>query len=334
MYMIVHNKIRKSMGGGNSWYDISDGANCPLLHVVIVDPNNHPSLYTGGKGGCLFKSLDGGQNWERVTHPGLAPIVTIALAPGDTNIIFFGGEGGVLGSYDGGDSWDILLFEKVIYVLFHPSNSSIVFASTNKGIWKRIDKGASWVKSSSGLPVKPAHDIKIHEQNPNVLLAGTQMGVFSSQDTGKTWTMFDTTGMANIDIRTLAVIAEDSVQILAGSFGSGVFVYPSAVISATRESEKIEPNMFVVRQGYPNPFNASINLSWYMKRNGFLELTVYNTRGETVKKLASGSYMVGTHMVIWDGTDYYGRDVSSGIYFANFRFDNELFRTLKLVLLR
>ncbi len=75
------------------------------------------------------------------------------------------------------------------------------------------------------------------------------------------------------------------------------------------------PNEYRLEQNYPNPFNPTTEIRFQLPDAGQVELTVYNTLGQAVKTLASGTYDSGVHTVQWDGTNDFGNPVSSGVYF-------------------
>ena len=66
---------------------------------------------------------------------------------------------------------------------------------------------------------------------------------------------------------------------------------------------------------YPNPFNPETNISFSLKKDSSVELTIFNIKGEKVKKLVSDYLNKGNHSYKWNGTDNYGNSVSSGVYF-------------------
>jgi PKD repeat protein len=76
---------------GQAWYDLSIG----------VDPNNRDRLFVGGVD--LFGSLDGGATWTQVGHwyGGFgvqyvhADQHTVLFQPGNSNVCYFGNDGGV-----------------------------------------------------------------------------------------------------------------------------------------------------------------------------------------------------------------------------------------------
>jgi hypothetical protein len=67
---------------------------------------------------------------------------------------------------------------------------------------------------------------------------------------------------------------------------------------------------------YPNPFNPVTHITYSLSSDQRVELTVYNLRGETVKKLVNALQDRGPKSVTWDGTDSLGRKAASGVYFC------------------
>lgn len=75
------------------------------------------------------------------------------------------------------------------------------------------------------------------------------------------------------------------------------------------------PQQFTLCQNSPNPFNLSTTISFSLPARSNVNLTIYNILGEKVNSLVNGTLEAGTHTVIWDGTNKYGTEVASGIYF-------------------
>ncbi|NUM66397.1 T9SS type A sorting domain-containing protein [candidate division KSB1 bacterium] len=74
------------------------------------------------------------------------------------------------------------------------------------------------------------------------------------------------------------------------------------------------PEHFELKQNYPNPFNPTTTITFDLATRSEVGLTVYNTAGQLVKKLASGTFGRGRHQIIWDATDIRGVRVTSGVY--------------------
>jgi len=66
---------------------------------------------------------------------------------------------------------------------------------------------------------------------------------------------------------------------------------------------------------YPNPFNPSTTISFSVTQNSdFVNLSIYNVKGQKVKTLMNEHIQKGKQSIIWNGEDEFNKPVSSGIY--------------------
>ena len=86
-----------------------------------------------------------------------------------------------------------------------------------------------------------------------------------------------------------------------------------ALILGIKESEDVVKS-YKLFSNYPNPFNPETTIQFQIPRLTHVTLKIYNILGEEVKTLVSQNISSGTFTVRWDGTDNYGRKVSSGVY--------------------
>jgi hypothetical protein len=75
------------------------------------------------------------------------------------------------------------------------------------------------------------------------------------------------------------------------------------------------PASFSLGQNFPNPFNNRTSISFDLKRAGSAIIEVYNILGQRVATLMDDFLPAGSYHTAWDGTDYRGREMASGIYF-------------------
>jgi len=93
------------------------------------------------------------------------------------------------------------------------------------------------------------------------------------------------------------------------------------------------PTEYALRVPYPNPFNSEVVVKYSLPREGDVELVVYNTLGQAVRRLAKGHQGMGHHRVVWDGRDDAGRGLATGTYLVQLR--AETFQTVqKLTLVK
>jgi hypothetical protein len=72
---------------------------------------------------------------------------------------------------------------------------------------------------------------------------------------------------------------------------------------------------FRLFQNYPNPFNPSTTITYSVAHASEVELTIFNSLGQTVRTLVNERKPAGEYSLTWDGRDDAGQLLSSGPYF-------------------
>lgn len=85
---------------------------------------------------------------------------------------------------------------------------------------------------------------------------------------------------------------------------------------------------------YPNPFNPETKITFFLEKEAFVKITLYNSRGQQIITLADCIYNSGSHEMIWNGEDESGRKAGSGLYFYNLNVNGEKVMTKKCLLLK
>ena len=93
------------------------------------------------------------------------------------------------------------------------------------------------------------------------------------------------------------------------------------------------PYAYFLGQNYPNPFNPITKMNYTLPKRSKVILSIYNVLGQEVITLLNKEQDYGYHTVTWDGTDHYGKQMASGVYFT--RMTTEKFsQTKKMLLLK
>ena len=79
--------------------------------------------------------------------------------------------------------------------------------------------------------------------------------------------------------------------------------------------EDVIPEFSRLYQNKPNPFKNQTTLYFDIKKAGFVQIDVYNIKGQHVSKLVSDHYEPGRYEINWNGKNQRGKLLSSGIYF-------------------
>jgi hypothetical protein len=82
------------------------------------------------------------------------------------------------------------------------------------------------------------------------------------------------------------------------------------------EESHITPLVTALIGAYPNPFNPAASIRFSLAEPTRVSLTIYNLLGQKTKSLLMKQhYPEGSHTIIWNGKDEYGKDAASGVYF-------------------
>ena len=196
--------------------------------AVAGVPSQPNTFYFGATGGGVWKSTDGGANWENISdgYFKYGSVGAIAVADSDPNIIYVGmGEetvrgnvsrgDGVYKSTDGGKTWKYVGLgdtQQISRVRIDPKDPNNVFVAAlghlwgpndERGIFRSHDGGKTWQKILYKDRDTGASDLIFEPGNPNVLYAATWQvrrqpwrfdsggpgsGLYKSIDGGDTWT--------------------------------------------------------------------------------------------------------------------------------------------------
>ena len=197
--------------------------------VCAVTGVRHQPLtfYMGATGGGVWRTTDGGSNWEVLSDKDFTrgSIGAIAVSESDPNVIYVGtGEepirgnvsagDGVYKSTDGGQTWKNLGLRsagQISRIRVHPGNPDLVYVavqghvwgpSHERGIFRSEDGGRTWKNVLSVNDSTGASDLSMDPGNPRVLYAGFWQvvrrpwelvsggrgsGLWRSLDGGDTW---------------------------------------------------------------------------------------------------------------------------------------------------
>ncbi|MCG8607106.1 DNRLRE domain-containing protein [bacterium] len=91
------------------------------------------------------------------------------------------------------------------------------------------------------------------------------------------------------------------------------------------------PESLTIQSNYPNPFNASTTIAYGLPESGRVVISVYNLKGQEVKRLVDSSQTAGFKKILWNGKNESDVDVASGIYIVRLTFsDTRLSRMITL----
>ena len=93
--------------------------------------------------------------------------------------------------------------------------------------------------------------------------------------------------------------------------------------------EEIQPHHFTLEPSYPNPFNPSTTISYTVSESSYLNLSIYNMKGQLINILNDGIVEPGHYQKEWNASEF-----SSGIYVVRMSTDTGFISSQKIVLVK
>jgi len=209
--------IYKTKNGGKTWEKVLFVSNTTGFYDIEFLPSNPEVLFatawkaerkpwtiiSGGspEEGGIYKSIDGGSSWERVSKglpANLIGKIDIAVTAADSKIVYAlveapGKSGGLYKSVDQGSSFkqvsdhDGIRTRPFYYTNLRvdPKNPDVVY-SLATGYYKSEDGGKNWKRISS--PHGDNHDMWINPDNPELFIQANDGGANVTLNGGKSWT--------------------------------------------------------------------------------------------------------------------------------------------------
>ncbi len=236
-------------------------------------------------GNLLFKTTDGGLNWEtlspdlsreswdvpssvgKFTTPEMAKmsrrgvIYTVAPSPMDINVIWCGTDDGLIWvTKDGGKNWDnvtppgVTAWSKVALMDASHFTKGTAYAAVNRircddhkpYIYRTDDWGKSWEKIVAGLPDSPINVVREDPGNPKLLYCGSELQVHVSVNGGTSWQSLRN-GMPASSIRDLVVHEND---LVIATHGRGFWIMDNASMLREFGLPGALPTLFKVQPAY------------------------------------------------------------------------------------
>lgn len=205
--------IYKSTDGGESWElvlhidedtgasDMSlDMTNPRIVYAAFWDHRRYPwKIRSGGPGSSIWKSVDGGENWEKLTNglPDLMGKIGISVSRANNQRVFAiveakGDEGGLYRSDDAGKSWKLVNKQRIIRarawyymdVKADPQDEETVYI-INAPLMKSTNGGSSLTQIE--VPHGDVHDLWINPHNNSNMIDANDGGANVTYNGGKSW---------------------------------------------------------------------------------------------------------------------------------------------------
>ena len=118
-------------------------------------------------------------------------------------------------------------------------------------------------------------------------------------------------------------VIEYQVEVFDGQF-TQVLIPMLEIVDVNDQTIPNSSSQISKLMNYPNPFNPTTTISFSVTQNSdFVNLEVYNIKGQKVKTLINEKMQKGKHSIVWSSVDEDNKPVSSGIYLYKIKAGNQ-----------
>ncbi|MDZ7319627.1 MAG: T9SS type A sorting domain-containing protein, partial [candidate division KSB1 bacterium] len=268
------------------------------------------------------------------------------------------GNGFKMGGGDNSNSQQLMHHQVLI--------NCVAFNNKNKGFDQNNNVGSMTLLNCTGYNNKTANYRIQRSLNPGQILivkncasfqGNVQLGSFAVQETNSWLSPFMVTAedFLSLDADMAAaprqadgnLPAIDFLHLAAGSdlIDAGVDVglpfnglapdlgaFETNTPSQVNIADMGSSASFHLLPNYPNPFNSSTVIGYWLANFSHIQIVIYNALGQQVRLLIGGPQTAGSHAIIWNAQDDMGQPVSSGLYLCRMETeDGVLLRKLMLI---
>jgi len=93
------------------------------------------------------------------------------------------------------------------------------------------------------------------------------------------------------------------------------------------------PIEFIIGKVYPNPFNPAVKIQYGLPDETAVSIAIHDIQGRLINKFSTNIQSAGWHEYIWNGIDYNGQNVGTGVYLFTIQVGN-LIKKQKITFLK
>ncbi|MFH1456545.1 MAG: YCF48-related protein [Patescibacteria group bacterium] len=174
---------------GESWNKVANLEN-DIVRKIIFNKNDPQIVYAGAINNGVFRSKDGGINWESLREKyekneiGSTKYRLMILDPSVEDGLFLVTDSGILNTKDGGETWealDLVTSGNNVYIntfAVNQKNINNMYYTVNNILYRTFDGGKNWLSSKVPTEMNPIFLI-VDPETSNVLY----MGLLRKEDT-------------------------------------------------------------------------------------------------------------------------------------------------------
>ncbi len=149
--------------------------------------------------------------------------------------------------------------------------------------------------------------------------------VFFSQSNAQTLSVQGSVTASRFAVQNASVTFIDSADTTSkfSTLTDAAGFYQVDLITSVESNTNYLPDKFELGQSYPNPFSSSTAIPYQLKKGSDVRVTIFDILGKEARKFLVGSQTAGSHNILWDGRNNFGKRVANGIYFYRLQAGDE-----------
>jgi ligand-binding sensor domain-containing protein len=126
---------------------------------------------------------------------------------------------------------------------------------------------------------------------------------------GVNWTNFGSQNMPLAGSLKTIFVDENNTKWIGGRY---LYLYNEGGLPVSNAEQLVPQAMGCVN--YPNPFRESTTIRFEKKSDGFLQVNIYNLKGQKLRTFEGTDLPRGEREIVWDGKDEHGQNCATGLY--------------------
>lgn len=155
------------------------------------------------------------------------------------------------------------------------------------------DYGKNWKAIGENLPYEPLNVIKEDIKNENIVYVGSDNGLYVSYDMGKSFIQWRG-NLPRVAVHDM-VIQEKENELVLGTHGRSIYIASLDLVQ--RYAQIKDSNLYLVPiseknysdylgtkfSSYDEPMQSKLPIQFYSKKQGMVQLKIYNSKNKLVK---------------------------------------------------
>ena len=310
-----------SHDAGKTWTTV-EAMKDQSIRALTQAPSDPKILIAGTLKG-VYRSEDGGVQWNQISPPGsmdIHEVESIAIDPKDPSTVYAGTWHLPWKTTDGGANWHnikqgLIEDSDVFSIIIDPTEPNVVYTSACSGIY-RSNTGGELYKKIQGIPMtaRRTRVLMLDPTNHNTVYAGTTEGLYKTTDGGAT---FQRMTEPEVIVNDVYVDPKNPQHVMLATDRSGVLESEDAALSFKASNagfSQRQVSSLLVDAKSPQTIYAGVvndktfggvfvshddGATWSQQSNGLEGRDVFS-----LSQATDGSILAGTNAGIfrWEGT--------------------------------